>query len=142
MKRTFVLFFVLLCVLAGCSPQKRVARIVKKYNLPTVTEYVTDTVISPERVRTDTIVMIGDPVVIDDSVFVTELVPVNDTTFIVTTKIKADTVIRKIPVEKYMVQEKVHKGGKIFEIFLFILFIEVVLCLLFLSVMIKKLLKK
>lgn len=139
MKRSFVLFFILLCVLAGCSPQKRVARIVKKYNLPTVTEYVTDTVIFPERVRTDTIVMIGDPVVIDDSVFVTELVPVNDTTFIVTTKIRADTVIREIPVEKYIVQEKVHKAGKIFEIFLFI---EVVLCLVFLSVMIKKLLKK
>lgn len=140
MRRTFVILSILLCVvLAGCSPQERVARIVKKYNLPTVTEYVTDTVISPERVRTDTIVMIGDPVVIDDSVFVTELVPVNDTTFIVTTKIKADTVIRKIPVEKYMVQEKVHKAGKIFEIFLFI---EVVLCLVFLSVMIKKLLKK
>ena len=141
MRRTFVILSILLCVVlaAGCSPQERVARIVKKYNLPTVTEYVTDTVIMPERVRTDTVVMRGDPVVINDSIFITEFVPINDTTFIVTTKIKADTIVRKVPVEKYVVQEKVTKVNKFFEIFLFL---EVVACLIFLAVMISKMLKK
>ncbi len=140
MRRTFVILSILLCVvLAGCSPQERVARIVKKYNLPTVTEYVTDTVIMPERVRTDTVVMRGEPVVINDSIFFTEFVPINDTTFVVKTKIKADTIIRKVPVEKYVVQEKVTKANKFFEIFLFL---EVVACLIFLAVMISKMLKK
>lgn len=139
MRRLFVISFILLCVLTACSPQQRVARIVKKYNLPTVTEYVSDTVVIPERVRTDTVVMRGDPVVINDSVFVTEFVPINDTTYIVTTRVKADTVVRKIPVEKYVVQEKVDKAGKFFEVFLFLMIFS---CFIFLAIMIKKLINK
>lgn len=139
MRKLFVISFILLCVLTACSPQKRVARIVKKYNLPTVTEYVSDTVVIPERVRTDTVVMRGDPVVINDSVFVTEFVPINDTTYIVTTRVKADTVVRKIPVEKYVVQEKVDKAGKFFEVFLFLMVFS---CFIYLAVMIKKLINK
>lgn len=107
MKRLFVISTILLCVFAACSPQKRVARIVKKYNLPTVTEYVSDTVFVPERVRTDTVIMRGDPVVINDTAFITELVPVNDTTYIVRTTIKADTIIKRVPVQKYVLQDKV-----------------------------------
>ena len=139
MRKLFVISFILLCVLTACSPQKRVARIVKKYNLPTVTESVSDTVVIPERVRTDTVVMRGDPVVINDSVFVTEFVPINDTTYIVTTRVKADTVVRKIPVEKYVVQEKVDKAGKFFEVFLFLMVFS---CFIYLAVMIKKLINK
>lgn len=141
MRKSFVLFFILLCVLVvlGCSPQARVARIAKKYNLPTVKEYVTDTVIMPERVRTDTVILHGEPVVINDSVFVTEFVPINDTTFIVTTRIKSDTVIRKIPVEKYVVQDKEDRFKRKFEVFLFI---EVLVCFAFLAFIISRLLKK
>ena len=105
MKRLFVIYFILLCVLTACSPQQRVARIVKKYNLPTVTEYVSDTVVIPARVRTDTVVLRGEPVLIEDTAFITELVPVNDTTYIVKTTIKADTIIKKVPVSKYVVQD-------------------------------------
>ena len=105
MKRLFVISFILLCVLTACSPQERVARIVKKYNLPTVTEYVSDTVVIPARVRTDTVVLRGEPVLIEDTAFITELVPVNDTTYIVKTTIKADTIIKKVPVSKYVVQD-------------------------------------
>ena len=81
-------FLIIMLVLAACSPQERVARIVKKYNLPPVTEYVTDTV------------------VIEDTAFVTEIVRLTDTSYIVTTRIKADTVIKQVPVTKYVVQEK------------------------------------
>jgi bifunctional N-acetylglucosamine-1-phosphate-uridyltransferase/glucosamine-1-phosphate-acetyltransferase GlmU-like protein len=98
-------------VLAACSPQQRVARIVKKYNLPTVTEYVTDTVIMPERVRTDTVVLSGDTVVIEDTAFITEIVQLNDTTYIVTTRIQADTVVKQVPVTKYVVQDNDSSRG-------------------------------
>lgn len=99
-------FLIIILVLAACSPQQRVARLVKKYNLPTVTEYVMDTVIMPERVRTDTVVLSDDTVVIEDTAFITEIVKLTDTTYIVTTRIKADTVVKPVPVTKYVVQEK------------------------------------
>ena len=100
-------FLIIMLVLAACSPQKRVARLVKKYNLPTVTEYVTDTVITPERVLVDTVVISGsDTIVIEDTAFITEIVKLTDTTYIVTTRIKADTVVKQVPVTKYVVQEK------------------------------------
>lgn len=95
---------VLFLLLTACSPEQRVARLVAKYHLPAVTEYVTDTVVLPERVRTDTVVMHADPVIIEDSVMVVEIVPVNDTVFIVNTKIKADTIIKSVPVTKYVVE--------------------------------------
>ena len=97
---------VLLLLLTACSPEKRVARLVEKYHLPAVTEYVTDTVILPERVHTDTVVMHADPVIIEDSVLVVEIVPVNDTVFIVNTRIKADTIVKSVPVTKYVVSDK------------------------------------
>ena len=114
MKRLFVIYFILLCVLTACSPQQRVARIVKKYNLPTVTEYVSDTVVIPARVRTDTVILRGEPVLIEDTAFITELVPVNDTTYIVKTTIKADTIIKQVPVSKYVVKDNT-KTTSIFE---------------------------
>lgn len=59
----------------------------------------------PSRVRTDTVVLRGEPVLIEDTAFITELVPVNDTTYIVKTTIKADTIIKKVPVSKYVAQD-------------------------------------
>ena len=112
-------FGLILLLLTACSPEKRVARIVAKYHLPTVTEYVTDTVILPERVRTDTVVMHAAPVVIEDSVLVVEIVPVNDTVFVVNTKIKADTIIKSVPVTKYVVESKPDKR-KPLVVFLFV----------------------
>lgn len=102
---------VLLLLLTACSPEQRVARLVAKYHLPSVTEYVNDTVILPERVRTDTVVL-TDPVIIEDSVLVVEIVPVNDTVFIVNTKIKSDTIIKSVPVTKYVVEDSRVKGNK------------------------------
>ncbi len=110
MRKSFVLFFILLCVLlTACNPQKRVARIVKKYNLPAVTEYVSDTVVIPSRVRTDTVIMHGEPIIINDTAFITELVPVDDTMYIVRTTIKPDTIIKNVPVKKYVVKDKISK---------------------------------
>lgn len=103
---------VLLLLLTACSPEKRVARLVEKYHLPTVTEYVTDTVILPERVHTDTVVMHADPVIIEDSVLVVEIVPVNDTVFIVNTRIKADTIVKSVPVTKYVVSDQQRSSRK------------------------------
>lgn len=105
-------FLIIMLVLAACSPQERVARIVKKYNLPTVTEYVTDTVIMPERVFVDTVVISGkDTVIIKDTSVITEIVQLNDTTYIVTTRIKADTVVKQVPVTKYVVQDNDSSRG-------------------------------
>lgn len=110
MRKSFVLFSILLCVLlTACNPQKRVARIVKKYNLPAVTEYVSDTVVIPSRVRTDTVIMHGEPIIINDTAFITELVPVDDTMYIVRTTIKPDTIIKNVPVKKYVVKDKILK---------------------------------
>ena len=95
----------MLVLLASCSPEKRVARIAKRYNLQTVTEYVTDTVIIPARVRTDTVMMYNErPVVIDDEKFTTEIVRVTDTVFVVKTTLKPDTIVKSVPVEKYVIQ--------------------------------------
>jgi len=105
-------FLIIMLVLAACSPQERVARIVKKYNLPTVTEYVTDTVIMPERVFVDTVVISGkDTVIIKDTSVITEIVQLNDTTYIVTTRIQADTVVKQVPVTKYVVQDNDSSRG-------------------------------
>lgn len=115
----------MLVLLASCSPEKRVARIAKRYNLQTVTEYVTDTVIIPARVRTDTVMMYNErPVVIDDEKFTTEIVRVTDTVFVVKTTLKPDTIVKSVPVEKYVIQEKVKSsvGLEIFKIVVFFFF--------------------
>ena len=125
MKRICSIFFIMLVLLASCSPEKRVARIAKRYNLQTVTEYVTDTVIIPARVRTDTVMMYNErPVVIDDEKFTTEIVRVTDTVFVVKTTLKPDTIVKSVPVEKYVIQEKVKSsvGLEIFKIVVFFFF--------------------
>ena len=76
--------------------------------------FLPDTVVIPARVRTDTVILRGEPVLIEDTAFITELVPVNDTTYIVKTTIKADTIIKQVPVSKYVVKDNT-KTTSIFE---------------------------
>ncbi len=109
MKNIFLLSSCFL-FLASCSPQKRIARIAKKYNLTqTETVVVADTVAIPGDTLWFTVPAERDTVIVTETATIEtvrdgEIIHVKVTT-------PPDTIIRTIPVpvEKIVVQEKTRR---------------------------------
>ena len=105
MKNYFILFAFTFLLLASCSPQKRLHRLVKKY--PELTKVDTikiqDTVIVP-CIKTDTVFsssLLHDTVTITKENLQIKLIEINDTIYL-DAKVKPDTLIitREIPVQR------------------------------------------
>jgi len=110
MKNYFIFLIFTLILLASCSPQKRLHRLVKKH--PELTQLDTikikDTVIVP-GINIDTVFhssLLYDTVTITKENLQIKLIEINDTIYL-NADVKADTVIieRKIPVEKIIYVE-------------------------------------
>jgi len=105
MKNYFIFLFFTLILLASCSPQKRLHRLVKKH--PELTQLDTikiiDTIIVPGT-NIDTVFhssLLHDTVTITKENLQIKLIEINDTIYL-NADVKADTIIieRKIPVER------------------------------------------